>query len=207
MRKLFKFKIEFIRKNPILSSYISFVKGVLITLILCSLLSSCGTYQIHSVRKQPEIKSILAITSAGDTIQVSTDYLYREFNQNPYNYSNWRFYWDNSWYWGNGWYNLYDPYWRLRINRYNPYNLNPRIRVPRKVEVPQRYRPVPNRPNRVESATPRGSRTPQIQPNRGRTNQQPRTPQYNRPTRTQTTPNVQQRTNVGRGNTKQNIKQ
>ena len=177
------------------------MRYILILLALITL-NSCGTYQLHSVRKQPEIKSILAITSAGDTIQVSTDYLYREFNQNPYNYSNWRFYWDNSWYWGNGWYNLYDPYWRLRINRYNPYNINPRIRVPQKVEVPQRYRPVPNRPNSVESATPRGSNI-----NRGRSNQPTRTPQINRPTRTQTTPNVQQRVNVGRGNTKQNIKQ
>lgn len=175
---------------------------ILLTLIT---LTSCGTYQLHSVRKQPEIKSILAITSAGDTIQVSTDYLYREFRDTPGTYSNWRFYWDNSWYWGNGWYNLYDPYWRLRINRYNPYNLNPRIRVPKKVEVPQRYRPRPNTPNRVESATPRGSNSnsPRVQPNRGRNNAPiiNRPPQ--RPTRTQTTPNVQQRTNVGRKPIKQ----
>ena len=168
---------------------------ILLTIIT---LTSCGTYQLQSVRKQPEIKSVLAVTSEGDTIQVSTDYLTREFRNNSPQYNNWRFYWDNSWYWGNGWYNLYDPYWRLRVYRYNPYRVNPRIRVPQRVEVPQRYRPRPNTPNRVESATPRGSNTPRVQPNRGRSNQPTRTPSYNRPTRTQTTPNVQTRTNAGR---------
>ena len=168
---------------------------ILLTLIT---LTSCGTYQLHSVRKQPEIKSVLAVTSEGDTIQVSTDYLTREFRYNSPQYNNWRFYWDNSWYWGNGWYNLYDPYWRLRINRFAPYRVNPRIRVPQKVEVPQRYRPRTNTPQRVRSATPRGSNI-----NRGRSNQPQRTPQINRPTRTQTTPNVQRRTNVGRRSIKQ----
>ena len=180
----------------------------LLILFSVLLLSSCGVYQIQTT-KRPEITHVLAITSVGDTIQVPINDIRRQIDVNPGTYSNWRFYWDNSWYYGSGWYSMYDPYWynRYNIYRYNPYRVNPRIRVPQRVEIPQRYKPVPNRPNRVESATPRGSNTPQIQPNRGRSNQQPRTPQYNRPTRTQTTPNVQQRTNVGRGNTKQNIKQ
>jgi len=182
------------------------MRYILILLLLITL-NSCGVYNLETRYRQPKIQSVLAVTSEGDTIQVSTDYLTREFRYNSPQYNNWRFYWDNSWYWGNGWYNLYDPYWRLRVYRYNPYNVNPRIRVPQKVEVPQRYRPRPNTPNRVESATPRGSNTPRVQPNRGRSNQPTRTPSYNRPTRTQTTPNVIRRTNVGRGNTKQTIKQ
>jgi len=169
---------------------------ILLTLIT---LNSCGVYKLETRHRKPEIKSVLAVTSEGDTIQVSTDYLTREFRNNSPQYNNWRFYWDNSWYWGNGWYNLYDPYWRVRVYRYNPYIVNPRIRVPQRVEIPQKYKT----PNRVRSATPRGSNTPRVQPNRGRSNQ----PAINRPTRTQTTPNVIRRTNVGRRNTKQIIKQ
>lgn len=148
-----------------------------ILILLTLILTSCGSYTIVS-NKQPEIKTLLAVTSAGDTIQVSTDYLYREFNQNPYNYSNWRFYWDNSWYWGNAWFYNYDPYWRYRVYRYNPYRVNPRIRVPNQntVPLPPRYTP-----RRVESTSPRGRRTPQVQPNRGRSNTQIRKPNYNTP--------------------------
>ena len=175
------------------------MRYILILLALITL-NSCGVYNIQTRYRQPEIKSVLAITSQGDTIQVPINDIRRQLDVNPGTYSNWRFYWDNSWYWGSGWYNLYDPYWynRYNIYRYNPYRVNPRIRVPQKVEVPQRYIPRPNTPNRVESATPRGSNTPRVEPNRGRSNQPTRTPQYNRPTRTQTTPNVQTRTNVGR---------
>ena len=168
----------------------------ILTLLLLLTLNSCGIYNLETRYSQPEIKSVLAVTSEGDTIQVSTDYLTKEFRYNSPQYTNWRFYWDNSWYWGNSWYNLYDPYWRLRVYRYNPYRVNPRIRVPRKVEVPQRYRT----PNRVRSATPRGSNTPRVQPNRGRSNQPTRTPSYNRPTRqiNSTVQKIPIRTSVGR---------
>lgn len=191
MKKLWQFKLDFIRKNPILSSYISFMKGVLITIILCSLLSSC---KIYTYPPQPEIRTLLAVTSKGDTIQVSTDYLRREFQSNPYTYSNWKFNWENNWYYGYGWYNYYDPYWIYRIR---PNYYNPKIKTP-VYRQPKTYLPPP--PPRQQSP-----RTPQVQPNRGRSNQQPKSPQYNRPARTQTTPNViqrptQTRSNVGRGN-------
>jgi len=192
-----KRKYDWVRRNPILSSYIGFVKGIIFTLIICFLLSSCGVYNIQTRYRQPEIKSVLAITSQGDTIQVPINDIRRQMDVNPGTYSNWRFYWNNSWYWGSGWYGLYDPYWysRYGIYRYNPYRVNPRIRIPQKVEVPRRYRT----PNRVQSATPRSSNTPRVQPNRGRSNQPTRTPQYNTP-RTRTTPNVIQRPSRTRSN-------
>ena len=189
------------------------MRYILILFIFITL-SSCGTYQIQTT-KRPNIESVLAVTSEGDTIQVSTDYLLREFRDNSPQYNNWRFYWDNSWYWGNGWFNNYDPYWNWRISRYRPYRINPIIRVPQRTTptLPLRYRNRTNTPNRVESNV-RGRRgnTSNVQPNRGRSNQRIGNPNYNRPTKTQTTRNVQSRqtqtrTNVGRGNNGRPIKQ
>jgi len=190
------------------SFFLIFIYMRYIVLLLALItLNSCGTYYLQKSPKKPEIKSLLAVTSEGDTIQVSTDDVLKQIKYNSGTYSNWQFYWDNSWYWGSGWYNLYDPYWRWRIYRNNPlYNYNWQPRVPRTQtpKLPPRYRPKRNTPQRVEMNGRRGS-TPNVQPNRGRSNQQ-RTPQYNRPTRSRTTPNVIQRptqtkTNVGRRST------
>lgn len=160
MKKLWQFKIDFIRKNPILSSYISFMKGVLITLIVCCLLSSCVSYKQYS--KEPDIVSVLAVTSKGDTIQLSTDYLRKEFESNSGNYSNWRFNWQNNWYYGYGWYNYYDPYWIYRIPYQN------RIVIPKQPQqryIPRHFDNRPNPPIRREGIV--------VQPNRGRSNVQP----------------------------------
>ena len=175
MKQLWKFKIDFIRRNPILSSYISFIKGVIITIILCSLLSSCGSYRYYS--KQPQIQSFLAITSEGDTIQVSPEYLRHQFNENPGNYSNWRFYWNNSWYYGNGWFNYYDPYWMYRIPYQNRIIIQPRPRVSTPKYIPRHF---DNRPE-----------TPLRRPNidRGRSNNEPR---VNPPRQPQQPPRVVQ---------------
>lgn len=166
----------------------------ILVLLLALLLTSCGSYKIQ--QRGPEITHVLAITKEGDTLKVPIQELQRDLTPDYYN--GYRFYWNNSWWLYNDW---YWNYWYQNPRWFYPrYEITiPRNRV--RVQTP-RYTP---RPNRVESATPRGSRTPQAQPNRGRSNQQPRQPQYNRPTRTQTTPNViqrptQTRSNVGRGN-------
>ena len=155
--------------------------------IFALLLTSCISYYPASYRAE----SVLAVTKAGDTIQVPISQLQKQYNSNTY--SDWQFYYGN-----NLWYNWYD--WRLRYPTYSlwyydwyrPYGRTfryynqPKTRyIPRR-EVPQ------TRPQRPRVATPRGSRSEYT----------PRTPQRiqrnTTPTRTQTTPNVQIRTNVGR---------
>jgi hypothetical protein len=158
-----------------------------IILFMTLILSSCGSYITQ--HRAPEIVSILAINSKGDTIQVSTDYLEREFRTNPGDYSNWRFQWENSWYWGNGWFNYYNPYW------YNPrfyYPQRPIIIQRPRVSTP-RVQPQSRRDYNPRSYQPR---TPQVQPNRGRSNVQPRqiTPRVQQPTRSpqRTQPTIRQ---------------
>ena len=146
------------------------------------LLTSCGSYRIQ--QRGPEITHVLAVTSKGDTIQVSTDYLQREFRTNPGTYSNWRFQWDNSWYYGYGWFNYY-----------NPYFYNPRFYYPQRPIIIQRPKVVTPQPRtwryRTNIDQRRSGSSPQ--PSRGRSNVQPRQntprvqPQQPRPTR-QTVP-------------------
>ena len=149
------------------------MKHFIISILAFLLLVGCVTYR-QPVK--PQIVSVLAINSNGDTIQVSTDYLEREFRTNPGNYSNWRFQWENSWYWGNGWFNYYNPYW------YNPrfyYPQRPIIIQRPRVSTP-RVQPQPRRVYVPRHVEPRGVETPI----RGRSNVQPRVqPQQPRTTR------------------------
>lgn len=145
------------------------------------LLTSCGSYRIQ--QRGPEITHVLALTKEGDTLKVPIQDLQRDLT--PDYYSGYRFYWNNSWWMYNDW---YWNYWYQ-----NPRWFYPRyqIRIPRnrvRVQTP-RYTPQRNQ------SVIRGNRSSNLraQPNRGRSNQQKRTPQYNRPTRTQSTPNVIQR--------------
>src|SRR6056300_880442 len=85
-------------------------------------LTSCGTYTVARY----EVENVLAVTKAGDTIQVPISEFKRQYNYNTF--SDWQFYYgNNSWYywsdwrlryptyntWYNGWYR---PYWYQ--NRY-----------------------------------------------------------------------------------------
>jgi len=139
------------------------MKHFVILILASILLVGCVTYRQPTI---PKVISVLAITSEGDTIQVPTDYLEREFRTNPGTYSNWRFQWDNTWYWGNGWFNYYNPYW------YNPRFYYPQrqiiIQRPR-VSKPRVQSPRPSRTYIPRNFEPR---TPQT-PNRGRSNVQP----------------------------------
>jgi hypothetical protein len=154
------------------------MKKILVILLLFISVSSCKTYH---TQREPQIVSVLAINSNGDTIQVSTDYLEREFRNNPGNYSNWRFQWENSWYWGNGWFNYYNPYW-----------YNPRYYYSQRPIIIQRPRVQSTRPSRTYIPRHFEPRTPQVQPNRGRSNVQPRVQQP--PSRIQQQPRTPQRT-------------
>ena len=153
---------------------------------------SCGSFTHTSY----QIESVLAVNKQGDTIQVPLSQLRRQYNYNTY--SDWQFYYgNNNWYLWSDWrlrypsYNLWYNDWYRPYNRTFRYYNQPKTRyIPRR-EVPQ-TRPQ-TRPQRSRVATPRGSRSEYT----------PRTPQRiqrnTTPTRTRTTPNVQTRTNVGRG--------
>ena len=147
---------------------------------------SCISYYPSSYK----VESVLAVTSKGDTIQMPLSQLRREYNYDTFN--NWQFYYGNNWWLWNDWRYRYPSYNLWYNNWYNPYSgtfryyNQPKTRYIPRHEVPQ------TRPQRPKVATPRGSRSEYT----------PRTPQRiqrnTTPTRTQTTPNVQTRTNVGR---------
>ena len=164
----------------------------ILLLVLLTLTISCGTYTTSSYR--PKIKSLLAITEAGDTVSVSM----REFEKQKYDTYT-RFNYNNSWYWNNWRYDFnwgWNQWWYSQPNRYW-WNNDLRYTNPsRGYRAPSRPQVKPKtRPKRVRVNTPRGSRP----------NYTPRPPQRvqrnTTPSRTRTTPNVQTRTNVGRGST------
>lgn len=103
----------------------------LITLLLALSLTSCGTYVMQS--SKPQISHVLAVTTAGDTINMPIEEFKRKVEPNYYD--NWRFYYNSQWYWGNNWfYGLNDPYWRWRMyqyyyNRPNIYTPKPRVQI------------------------------------------------------------------------------
>ena len=152
------------------------------------LLISCGSYTHTSYR--PKIKSLLAITETGDTVSVSM----REFERQKYdtytrfNYNN-NWYWNNwrydfNWGWNQWWYNQPNRYWWSNDLRYTN---------------PSRGYSTPSRPKVKPKTRPRVTQ-PRPQP-RPRVNPKTRqsTPRGYNPSRARTTPNVQTRTNVGRG--------
>ena len=150
------------------------------TILSVLLLTSCLSYKIET--RQPQLRTVLGVTTQGDTIQVPMDY-FQDRTTPRYNYDIEYFFWrDNWWLYNQNLYNRWwwqnQPYWRPRPNhilipRYTPQRQPQRVRVPRQ---PRR-------------------RTPQVQPNRGRSNQTIRKPQYNRP-RTTTRPSTSTRRSV-----------
>lgn len=148
---------------------------------LCLILFiSCGSYTYESYR--PKIKSVLAVTEAGDTISVP----YKNFVKERYEHYP-RYQWNNNWYWNN-W--MYDRWrwnqWGLYPNTIwdnNIYYTNPSPRTNRPLVKPK---PRPNTPPRTR---------PRVDQPRTRIS----TPRGSNSNRTRTTPNIQTRTNVGRG--------
>ena len=86
-------------------------KSWLYAIILLSLYS-CGSYTLQTANKGSKIKSILAVTVAGDTVSVP----YNDFIRERYDTYT-RFNYNNNWYWNN-W--RYDYSWRW--NQYWFYN-------------------------------------------------------------------------------------
>ena len=132
---------------------------------------SCGTYTMTSYYGN-EVENVLAITKAGDTIQVPI----REFNR--YKYDNYtRFQWNENWYWNNwlynnniyGYYNFYRPrgfnYWNWHnstpsygsVNRYIPKSSSGQTRV--RVNTPRGSN---NNNNSRVRTTPNVQNTPSI---------------------------------------------
>jgi hypothetical protein len=135
------------------------------------LLSSCISYKVQT--RQPELRTVLGVTTQGDTIQVPMDYF--QDRTPKYNYDLEYFFWRDNWWlynqrlYNRGWWD-YQPYWGNGFNQIIIPRQQPRY-IPR--EQPQR-----RTPTRV------------IQSNRGRNNQsQVRRPQYNRATPPPTTSN------------------
>ena len=105
-------------------------------------LYSCGSYTLQT-NKGYEIKSILAVTEAGDTISVP----YREFLNNRYdNYT--RFNYNDRWYWNNWRYDYtwrWNYYWNFYPYQYNyswnnysnNYSYSNRPRVKPKTVIPR----------------------------------------------------------------------
>jgi len=159
--------------------------------IFALLFVSCISYYPASYRAE----SVLAVTKAGDTIKLPISELRRQYNYNTY--SDWQFYYGNNlWYNWNDWRLRYPTYGLWYNDWYTPYRFQSRPYIQPKTRVVPR-RGVPQtqpqrRPQRSRVATPRGSNS----------NFTPRPPQRQQqtttPPRTQTTPNVQTRTNVGR---------
>ena len=138
------------------------------------LLTSCVSYYPSSYR----VESVLAVTSKGDTIQMPLSQIRRQYDYDTY--SNWQFYYENNWWRWNNWpYRYYSPY----------YNWNRYTYVPRSNYTRPQVKPK-TKPRRPTVTTPRGSRPNYTPP--------PTNSNRYSPERTQTTPNVQIRTNVGR---------
>jgi hypothetical protein len=161
-----------------------------ILLILLLLTIGCGSYTTVSYR--PKIKSILAVTEAGDTISVPyKDFIrdkhdiYTRFNYNNNWYGNsWRY--NNNWGWNQQW--LYpNSGWNNSIFNTYPARRRDGTPVQPKIKVNPKPRPKP-RPNTPPITRPRV--------------EQPRTrmsiPRGSNQTRTRTIPNTQTRTNSGR---------
>lgn len=106
--------------------------------ILFVSLVSCGTYQYSSNGKQ--VKSVLAITEAGDTVNVP----YRDFVRERYSFYP-RYQWNNNWYWNNWMYDRWrypEFYWRWDDWIYD---INTVI-VPRSTPVRPKVKPRPRQP-------------------------------------------------------------
>lgn len=150
------------------------------------LLSSCGSFQYVPSR----VESVLAVTNSGDTIQVPLSQI--RDNYSFRNFNNWQFYYGSDWYFWNEIYLRYPRFsgfysW-YHSNRFNNYRSYIRPKVNQRRRLPQTTQP--QRP-RYRIATPRGSRPNYVQPQRSQRSS-------SSPTRTQSTPNVVRRNNVGR---------
>ena len=138
-------------------------KSWIFALFLLSLYS-CGSYTLQT-NKGYEIKSILALTEAGDTISVP----YKDFIRDRYdNYT--RFNWNNNWYWNN-W--RYDYTWRWNYYWWNTPNNNYWYNTPRYYGTPVRPKVKPKnvpRPGVVPGVLPK-TEQPRIRINQGRRNE------------------------------------
>lgn len=104
------------------------IKTCFFALIFLSL-GGCGTYQIAT---QPRVKveKLLAINSAGDTVQVSIDRVLREYSYGSY--QNWSFNWNNQWYPNQAfpYYFYSNPYRWYGSTIYNRPYIGPSVTVP-----------------------------------------------------------------------------
>src|SRR5210317_442366 len=77
-------------------------------------ITSCSSYTIARY----EVENILAVTKTGDTIQVPLSEFRRQYNYDTY--SNWQFYYGNSWWYWNDWRYCYPNYNLWRYYNYHP---------------------------------------------------------------------------------------
>ena len=150
------------------------MRNIVLLLLSVIFLSSCrlSYYYPSSVR----VDKVLGVTQEGDTIQVPIDY-FEDRAQRQYDFNLEYFYWRNDWFLYNP--NIYNRRWFVNNWWWNPYT---HWSYPTYIYRPNNVWRPRNQPRRNEVQPRR--RTPQVQPNRGRSNQQRtqvRKPNYVRP--------------------------
>lgn len=124
---------------------------------IASILTSCGTYHVSTTR----VKSVLAITEAGDTLAVPI----HEFDRYKYDHFT-RFSVNGNWYWNNWRYDFpFRQHWFNDVqfwgSPYYQWSTPVTVPVPQvrpKVKPKERPR-APRGPRRSNVATPRGARS------------------------------------------------
>ena len=149
------------------------MRNIVLLLLSVIFLSSCrlSYYYPSSAR----VDKVLGVTQEGDTIQVPLDY-FNDRPQRQYDINLEYFYWRNDWFFYNP--NIYNRRWFVNNWWWNPYT---HWSYPTYIYRPNNVWRPRNQPRRNEVRR----RTPQVQPNRGRSNQQRtqvRKPNYVRPT-------------------------
>src|SRR6056300_185487 len=125
-------------------------KLCLLALIFVSL-TSCSTYQVARY----EVENILAVTKAGDTIQVPISEFRRQYNYDTY--SNWQFYYGNSWWYWNDWRYRYPNYnlWRYYDHTPTRFHFRPQTQPQRQIAR------IKGRRNETNTTNPRGTQQTQ----------------------------------------------
>ena len=170
-------------------------------LVLLSLvfLTSCKLTYYYPNTQRNRVEQVLGVTTQGDTIQVPIDYFGDRTLRN-YDFNLEYFFWRNDWLLYNP--NIYNRRWFVNNwwwNPYTPFGYPTYIYRPNNVWRP--YSVPREQPRRWRTRTNIQQRRNEVQPNRGRNNQQTRQPQYVRPSQQRSRVTTPPPTNSNRNST------
>lgn len=155
-------------------------------ILLFLFLTSCKLTYYYPSTQRNQVEQVLGVTTMGDTIQVPVDYFGDRVSRN-YDFNLEYFFWRNDWFLYNP--NIYNRSWFVNNWWWNPY-------------TPLGYPTYIYRPNNVwRPQTNTKQRRSDVQPNRGRSNQQSRQPQYVRPSQQRSRVTTPPPTNSNRSST------